>query len=121
MYNYFTYLWQGEVNISNISMFFSALSITVLRALSERSAEHIGQILLGAGEHGTGHDFHVLGDDVLAQIVSVEREATPMSFHERTDGQHNTRLQLQRVQNDMQKKNGAGPVRMYSSLLSLSR
>lgn len=104
-----------------VNICFNAISVAVLRALFERGAGHTGQILLGTGEHGTGHDFHVLGDDVLGEIVSVEREATPMSFHERTDGQHNTRLQLQRVQNDMQKKDGAGPVRMYTALLPLPR
>lgn len=83
-------------------MFFPfVIRYAVLRTLSERSTDHNGQILLRAGEHGTGHHIQVFGDDVRARIEKAKPVATPMSFHERANGQHDTRLQLQRVQDDM--------------------
>lgn len=43
-----------------------------------------------------------------------------MSFYERAVGRHDTRLQLQRVQDDMQKKSSSKTVRMHTAFLPLS-
>lgn len=95
------------------------LSCAVLRALLERRADHRGQTLLGAGEHGTRHDVHVLGDDVRARAETAEPVAAPVPFHGRADGRHDTRLQLQRVPDDMPQRAGAGRVRVHAALLSV--
>lgn len=111
-------MWKKSWAFIVKNIFFSK---TVLCPLSKRSAQHSGQILFSAWEHGTWHDIHVLGDDIRAWIEKAEPVTTPMSFHERTNGQYNTCLQLQRLPDDMQKKAGSGEVWMHSSLLSLPR
>jgi len=73
------------------------ISVTVLRALPKGSTKYSRQILFGAREYGTRYDVHVLGDDICSWIETVKPVSTSMSFHGRTNGQHNTRLQLQRV------------------------